>query len=73
MSGENFNDAQVGVGIRFKDSDSNQDGRLDKEEFLPFIHPFRHDHMLGHLVEDQLMLYDGDRDGRISMAEYLCK
>ena len=65
-----MNDAQEGVGYRFRDADTDEDGRLDKKEFLPFIHPFRHEHMFGHLVEDQLMLYDGDRDGMLSFDEF---
>lgn len=68
---EDFDDAQISAGIRFQGADANKDGRLDKEEFVPFIHPFRHDHMVGHLVEDQLVLYDEDQDGHISFNEYL--
>lgn len=68
-----LNDAQDSVGARFQSADTDLDGRLDLSEFLPFIHPFRHEHMLGHLVEDQLMLYDGDQDGKISFDEFTSK
>ena len=70
---EEYNEAQDSVKIRFDDADMNEDGKLDKEEFVPFVHPFRHEHMIGHLVEDQLVLYDGDQDGFISLEEYISK
>lgn len=70
---EELNDAQAGVRLRFDDADLNQDGMLDPDEFVPFVHPFRHEHMIGHLVEDQLVLYDRDQDGFISLDEYIGK
>lgn len=68
--GEELDDAQAGLAKRFQDADSNKDGRLDRKEFVPFIHPFRHEQMIGHLVEDQLVLYDQNQDGMISLEEY---
>ena len=70
---EEMNEAQDGVKIRFDDADMNEDGKLDFDEFVPFVHPFRHEHMIGHLVEDQLVLYDKDQDGYISLDEYISK
>lgn len=61
---------QEGVGSRFIGADSDLDGRLDKAEFSPFVHPFRHEHMMGHLVEDQLVLYDMNQDEKISLEEF---
>ncbi len=68
---EEMNEAQAGVKIRFDDADANGDGKLNAEEFSPFVHPFRHEHMVGHLVEDQLVLYDRNQDGLISLEEYI--
>ena len=51
----------------------NKDGNLDKEEFGSFVHPHRHDHMVEHLVRDQLYAYDKDGNGEISRKEYLRK
>ena len=73
MLPEELNDAQEGVGSRFIEADTNKDGHLDKEEFAPFVHPFRYKDMVGHLVEDQLALYDKDRDGMISLEEFMSK
>lgn len=72
-SPDELNEAQDSVRIRFNDADMNGDGQLDKEEFGPFVHPFRHEHMIGHLVEDQLVLYDANQDGSISLEEYISK
>ena len=68
-----MDESQEGGAARFRDADSNQDGRLDKEEFQPFIHPFRHEGMIGHLVEDQLLAHDENRDGMISFEEFTGK
>ena len=65
-----MNDAQHIVLDRFRGADTDQDGRLDRKEFVPFVHPFRYDHMLGHLVEDQIDLYDTDGDSKISLNEF---
>lgn len=67
---EDLNDAHEALENRFNEADTDKDGRLDKKEFAPFIHPFRYDNMVGHLVEDQLALYDKNRDGMISMEEF---
>lgn len=67
VEGEELPDPQV---TRFRNADTNGDGHLDKTEFVPFVHPFRHEHMLEHLVEDQLSQYDHNHDGMISLEEY---
>ena len=48
--------------------DAIHDGRLDLDEF---IHSFRHDHMIIHLINDQLTMYDYNKDGSISLDEFL--
>jgi len=64
-------EAYENLAARFRDADTDKDGRLNKTEFTPFVHPFRHEHMIGHLVEDQLAQYDADKDGRLSVEEYM--
>ena len=66
-----LDDTQLSMKLRFQKADINGDNQLDMAEFAPFIHPFRHDHMVDHLVEDQLVLYDHDQDGTISLEEYI--
>ena len=51
--------------------DAIHDGRLDLDEFIPFVHSFRHDHMIVHLINDQLTMYDYNKDGSISLDEFL--
>lgn len=57
--------------VKFSGADANGDGNLNLEEFGTFVHPQRHEHMVDHLVTDQLMAYDKDQDGEISRREYL--
>ena len=56
---------------RFKQADSDGDGRLNKAEFDALLHPDLHEHMVQHLVEDHLNLHDTDHDGVISFDEYM--
>ncbi len=56
---------------KFTSADANKDGRLDQQEFGAFVHPQRHDHMVDHLVEDQLHTYDKDGNGMISRREFM--
>ena len=62
---------QRSLKAKFTGADANGDGRLDRKEFAAFVHPQRHDHMVAHLVRDQLMTYDKNQDGVISRKEYL--
>ena len=62
---------QRGFKTKFTSADSNGDGQLDKQEFGAFVHPQRHEHMVEHLVRDQLMAYDKNQDGEISRREYM--
>ena len=58
------------IKSKFEAADLDKDGRLGADEFAALVHPDRHDHMLEHLVRDQLIGYDKDKDGRISFDEY---
>lgn len=71
--GGNLDKTQASMVVRFQHADRDKDGRLDKKEFVPFAFPFRHDHMLRHLVEEQLAQFDHDHDGMISMEEFIRK
>lgn len=43
------------------------------DEFGSFVHPQRAEHMIEHVVMDQLKAYDKDGNGEISRKEYLSK
>lgn len=66
-----MDDHQRGLKTKFTSADANSDGYLDKKEFGVFVHPQRHKHMVEHLVRDQLLAYDKDKNGVISRREYL--
>lgn len=66
-----MDDHQRGLKTKFTSADANGDGYLDKKEFGVFVHPQRHEHMVEHLVRDQLLAYDKDKNGVISRREYL--
>lgn len=68
---ENLTQAQQFIKAKFMAADTNNDSVLDIGEFTPFIHPFRHTHMVVHLIDDQLLTYDLNNDGIISLDEYL--
>lgn len=68
-----MNDQQRGFKAKFVSADANSDGRLDEKEFGSYVHPQRHEHMIQHLVHDQLEAYDKNQDGKIGRLEYLGK
>lgn len=55
----------------FAAADVNADGRLDKNEFAAFQNPEHHTHMHDTLIAITLKEKDVDRDGRISMTEFM--
>lgn len=57
---------------KFLQADSDGDQKLNQSEFAAFIHPARHDYMLGHLVDEYLERYDNNSDGTVSFQEYIC-
>ena len=56
---------------RFKHADGNQDGRLDKDEFAVFLHPEERAELKGLVVDETLQDMDKDRDGRVTLQEYV--
>jgi len=56
---------------RFKLADKEKDNKLSLDEFGAFLHPESHDHMKGIVVNETLQDIDKDRDGYISLEEYL--
>ena len=64
-------DEQRTLKAKFTSADANGDGSLDVVEFGAFVHPQRHDHMVQHLVQDQLHTYDKNGDSEIGRKEFL--
>ena len=62
---------EEGIRKRFEITDKDKDGRLSETEFSMFVHPDRHEAMLGHLVQEQLNRLDSDGDRRVSFDEYM--
>ena len=58
---------------RFKMADSEGDMKLKVDEFSAFLHPENHDHMKNIVVNETLEDIDKDKDGSISLEEYLGK
>ena len=56
---------------RFKLADKESDMKLSLDEFSAFLHPENHDHMKGIVVNETLTDIDKDKDGHISLEEYL--
>ena len=56
---------------RFSLADLDNNGRLNQEEFAAFANPSHHEHMMDHLIQEQLKLYDKDEDGYIGFDEYM--
>nr|CAD7463063.1 unnamed protein product [Timema tahoe] len=57
--------------IMFHAADGNNDGLLDKLEFVKFTHPEEHPEMLPVILEQTLAEKDLDQDGSISFQEYI--
>ena len=56
---------------RWKAADKNEDGKLDKAEFSNFLHPEEADHMRDIVVQETMEDIDKDKDGFISLEEYI--
>lgn len=56
---------------RWMTADSNGDEALNKEEFAAFLHPEETDHMRGIVVLETMEDIDKDKDGKISLQEYI--
>ncbi|KAJ8298935.1 hypothetical protein KUTeg_022995 [Tegillarca granosa] len=56
---------------RWKAADKNNDGLLSKEEFSDFLHPEEAEHMRDIVVQETIEDIDKDKDGFISLEEYI--
>ncbi|CAC5409694.1 Calumenin-A,Reticulocalbin-3,Calumenin,Reticulocalbin-1,Calumenin-B [Mytilus coruscus] len=56
---------------RWKAADKNKDGKLDKTEFSDFLHPEEAGHMRDIVVQETMEDIDKDKDGFISLEEYI--
>ena len=68
-----MNEHQRALKAKFSSADKNGDGNLDQQEFVAFVNPHHHEHMVDHLIQDQLHAYDKDQDGFISRREFMSK
>lgn len=56
---------------RFDFADADNTSGLNVTEFLAFTHPSEVDHMADFAIEDVLAEYDTDKDGFISLSEFI--
>ena len=56
---------------RWKAADLDQDGKLSKEEFSALYGPWEFDHMHDVVAQENLDDTDKDKDGLLSLEEYL--
>lgn len=56
---------------RWQLADRDNDGSLTKEEFTDFLHPEEAEHMRDVVVDETLEDIDKDKDGRVSIDEYI--
>ena len=56
---------------RYKRADKDNDRKLNREEFTAFLHPENDEDMKGIVVEETLEDIDKDKDGFISLDEYV--
>lgn len=56
---------------RWEKADQNGDSALTIEEFTDFLHPEESDHMRPIVVLETMEDIDKDKDGKISLEEYI--
>ena len=54
-------------------ADTDKDGVLDREEFASFLHPQDTPHMKDIVVQEALDDMDKDKDGYVTVEEYIRK
>lgn len=69
--GYNYKDMIRRDERRWKKADRDGDNKLTKEEFADFLHPEEADHMRDIVVDETLEDIDKDKDGFISLEEYI--
>ncbi|KAG8196449.1 hypothetical protein JTE90_012273 [Oedothorax gibbosus] len=70
-SGYNYKDMIERDLRRWKKADQDQSGSLNKKEFIDFVHPEESEHMKDLVVIETMEDIDKDRDGKVSMEEYI--
>lgn len=56
---------------RWHRADKDGDGMLSKEEFADFLHPEESEHMKNVVVEETMEDIDKNKDGKVSLEEYI--
>ena len=56
---------------RFIRADKNDNDKLNSEEFAAFLHPESNDEIKGIVIEETLGAIDKNKDGLISLEEYI--
>lgn len=56
---------------RFKQADKDGKGFLTKEDLTAFLHPEEYDHMKDMVILETIEDIDKDKDGKISLQEYI--
>merc|ERR1719187_2178262 len=56
---------------RWKQADQDKKGYLTKEELTAFLHPEEYDHMKDMVIVETIEDIDRDKDGKISLEEYI--
>ncbi|XP_023933064.1 calumenin-A-like [Lingula anatina] len=70
-SGYDYKDMMDRDERRFKKADADGDGALTKDEFANFLHPEEAEHMREIVVLETMEDIDKDKDGKISLQEYI--
>ena len=55
----------------FQGADLNGDGSLSHEEYMAFFLPHNYEHMHNFELDRYLEQNDADKDGKISLAEFM--
>ena len=66
-----YRDQMVLEKRRWKAADLDQDGKLTREEFSAMYYPWDHKHMHDAVAQENLEDMDKDKDGILSLQEYL--
>jgi Ca2+-binding EF-hand superfamily protein len=55
---------------RFVHADQNKNDYLDREELKALLYPHRHEHMVQHMIDQMLSVWDKDSSGEVTFEEY---
>lgn len=69
----NYQEMKMRDRRRWEKADLDKDDKLTKQELTGFLHPEEIDHMKDVMVVETLEDIDKDKDGRISLEEYIGK